>query len=209
MNKRHAITLAAALLCCLVLVVGTLAQGTTIINRWVISGGGNPSSVTGVTLNDTLGQPIVGPSSGGNVWLGAGYWGGARPTHARLTLNKNGGGDGTVVSDPPGVSCGTDCTEVYDLEYIHTLVVTLTAHPGVKSYLASWSGDCSGTGLTTQVTMDGDKTCTATFGYPIGGIVVPVDKLELLLPWVGLVALVGLLLAGMVVVLRKTHKEID
>jgi hypothetical protein len=206
MNRRSAI-IAAALLCCLLAVGGTLAQGTATIHRWVISGGGAPSSGGNVTLNDTLGQPITGPSSGGNVWLGTGYWGGARPTHARLTLNKNGSGSGTVVSDPPGVFCGADCTEVYDIEHIHTLVVTLTAHPAVKSYLASWSGDCSGTGLTTQVTMDGDKTCTATFGYPIGGIAVPVDKLGLLLPWMGLVALIGLLLAGIAIILRRRARR--
>ncbi len=203
MNKRHVNALATALLTCLLVVGGTLAQGTPTINRWVISGGGAPSSGGNVTLNDTLGQPIIGPSSSGNVWLGAGYWGGARPTHARLTLNKSGSGSGTVVSDPPGVFCGADCTEVYDLEHIHTLVVTLTAYPAVKSYLASWSGDCSGTGHTMQLTLDSDKTCAATFGYPIGGIVVPVDKLELLAPWIGPVALMGLLVIGMAVALRR------
>jgi|GEM_PF-4616803 len=28
--------------------------------------------------------------------------------------------------------------------------------------------------------MDADKACTAAFGYPVGGIVVPVNKLGLL-----------------------------
>jgi hypothetical protein len=41
--------------------------------------------------------------------------------------------------------------------------------------------------------MDADKTCTATFGYPVDGIVVPVSKL-------GLVALV---VVGAVVVVRR------
>jgi hypothetical protein len=27
-----------------------------------------------VTLQDKLGQPIIGPASGGDVFLGAGYW---------------------------------------------------------------------------------------------------------------------------------------
>ena len=41
--------------------------------------------------------------------------------------------------------------------------------------------------------MDADKTCTATFGYPVGGIVVPVDKMKLLVPWaMGLVSLAAL-----------------
>jgi hypothetical protein len=39
--------------------------------------------------------------------------------------------------------------------------------------------------------MDADKTCTATFGYPVGGVVVPVDRLGLLAPWMGLAMLVA------------------
>jgi hypothetical protein len=119
-----------------------------------------------------------------------------------LTVNTVdvGGGTGTVTSDPVGINCGADCTEVYDIDTL----VTLTAYPGVKSYLVSWSEDCVSTGaLTAQVTMDDDKTCTATFGYPVGGIVVPVDKLGLVLPWMGLVGLAGLAALGVVVVRRR------
>jgi parallel beta-helix repeat protein len=120
-----------------------------------------------------------------------------QPWPFTLTVEK--AGDGIVTSDPGGIFCGEDCTEVYD----DGTVVTLTAHPGVKSYLASWSGDCSGTGLTTQVTMDADKTCTATFGYPVGGIAVPVDKLGLVAPWMGLAALAGLAALGVALVRRR------
>jgi hypothetical protein len=51
--------------------------------------------------------------------------------------------------------------------------------------------------------MDGNKTCTASFGYPVGGIVVPVSKLGLVTPWMGLVALAGLAALGVVVVWRR------
>jgi hypothetical protein len=50
--------------------------------------------------------------------------------------------------------------------------------------------------------MDADKTYTATFGYPVGGIVVPVDKLEVLLPWLGLTALASLAALTVVLVRR-------
>jgi hypothetical protein len=130
-----------------------------------------------------------------------------------LTVNVTGGGGGTgketrnmaagwsgrVTSDPAGINCGADCTN----NYLENTVVTLTAHPGVKSYLASWSGDCSGTGLTAQVTMDADRTCTATFGYPVGGIVVPVDKLGLLAPWLGLAVLASLAALTVALVRRR------
>ena len=200
MNKQPALPISVVMAVSLIAMSVALAQGTPAVNRRVIGGGGASSSGGNVTLNDTLGQPIAGPSSSGNVWLAAGYWGGARPTHARLTLNRSGSGSGTVVSEPPGILCGTDCTEVYDLEHIHTLVVTLTAHPGVNSFV-EWSGDCSGTVQTIQLTLDGDQTCTATFGYPVGGVIVPVSRLGLLAPW--MVGLVSLAILTVVLVRRR------
>jgi hypothetical protein len=104
-----------------------------------------------------------------------------------LTVNTAGSGTGVVASNPTGIFCGADCIE----NYVEHTVVTLTAYPGVHSYFVGWSRDCSGTGRTAQVTMNGDKTCTATFGYPVGGIVVPVNKLGMVAPWMGLAALAG------------------
>ena len=76
-----------------------------------------------------------------------------------LTVNKIGTGSGTVISSPEGINCGADCTENYD----HGTVVTLTAVPESGSLFAGWSGACSGTSPTVQVTVDGAKTCTARF----------------------------------------------
>lgn len=58
---------------------GALAQGSgPAVEWWVVAGGGASSDGTGgdIVLQDTLGQPIVGPSSGagGQVALSAGYW---------------------------------------------------------------------------------------------------------------------------------------
>jgi hypothetical protein len=50
-----------------------LAAGEAV-DWWVFSGGGAPSSGGNVTLNTTLGQPVAGPSAGGDFALGAGYW---------------------------------------------------------------------------------------------------------------------------------------
>jgi hypothetical protein len=96
-----------------------------------------------------------------------------------------------VTSAPAGINCGGDCTA----DYVENTVVTLTAYPGVKSYFVEWSEDCTGTERTITVTMDADETCTATFGYPVGGIVEPVDKLELLSPWLALASLATLTVA--------------
>jgi hypothetical protein len=131
MNKRLAVALSAVLVGSLFAMSAAVAQGTPTINRWVISGGGAPSSGGNVTLNDTFGQPIIGPSSSGNVWLGAGYW-----------------GAGAVEEGPP-------------------------PPPPI----------------------------------PVGGYIVPISKLKLLVPWMGLVALVGLLVTGTVVVLRRRARR--
>jgi len=74
-----------------------------------------------------------------------------------LTVTKSGTGSGTVNSVPSGIDCGADCSEYYDTGS----VVTLTAVPDSGSIFAGWSGDpdCS----DGVVTVDVDKTCTATF----------------------------------------------
>jgi hypothetical protein len=79
MNKRRVICL-AALLCGLALALGAvivLAQGAPAVGWWVFGGGGGPASGGGVAVNDTLGQPVIGPSGAATTTLGAGYWYGA------------------------------------------------------------------------------------------------------------------------------------
>jgi hypothetical protein len=76
-----------------------LAQGSTAIEWWVLGGGGGSSNDGGsVALCDTLGQLIVGPSSGGNVTLGAGYWYGvSAPTAVELVSFSATARDGAIV----------------------------------------------------------------------------------------------------------------
>ena len=74
MSKRSAVVLGMAILCGLVLVRAAVAESITTIDWWVVSGGGGESSGSSVTLNDTMGQPVIGPSSNGNISLHAGYW---------------------------------------------------------------------------------------------------------------------------------------
>ena len=56
-----------------------LANGGIELPRWVLGGGASDAAVGGTTLRATLGQPVVGGVSGGNVTLGQGFWGGATP----------------------------------------------------------------------------------------------------------------------------------
>lgn len=84
-----------------------------------------------------------------------------------LTVVPAGSGTGVVTSGPAGITCGTDCTELYDLGTI----VTLTATPSSGSTFAGWSGACTGTG-TCQVTIANTTSVTATFTTFSGLLVV-------------------------------------
>jgi hypothetical protein len=80
-------------------------------------------------------------------------------THYALTVTKTGSCCGTVTSTPAGISCGSDCSEMY----LGGAQVTLEAAPCTGAVFAGWTG-CSGTnGATCTVTMDGSKTVTADF----------------------------------------------
>jgi len=131
------------------------------------------TNVGWINFNPTHSQVTIHPTTGsfdGYAWgenIGWIHFKNAAPaynvvttfTRKTLTVNKAGTGDGTVTSNPAGINCGADCAEAYDQD----TVVTLTANADGDSDFAGWSGDCSGTNSTTTVTMDVDKTCTATF----------------------------------------------
>jgi hypothetical protein len=76
---------------------------------------------------------------------------------ASFTLTLNRSGNGTVTSSPTGITCGSDCTEVYT----GGTAVKLAAAPASGSTFANWSGDadCSD-GI---VTMNANITCSAVF----------------------------------------------
>jgi hypothetical protein len=76
-----------------------------------------------------------------------------------LTVTKTGTGSGTVTSSPSGISCGADCSAPYALG----TSVTLTAAPASGSTFGSWAGCDSVSGLSCTVTMNTDRSVTATF----------------------------------------------
>ena len=84
-----------------------------------------------------------------------------QPNEYTLTVTKKGTGNGTVSSDPAGIDCGGSCSASFD----EGTLVTLTATPEAGSVFAGWGGACSacGNSQSCPVTMDSDKSCTATF----------------------------------------------
>jgi len=81
-----------------------------------------------------------------------------------LNVTKTGSGDGMVLSDPPGISCGGDCAAAY----YYGAEVMLTPSPDAGSEFVGWSGyaDCA----DGTVTVDTDLTCTAEFSSSTGPI---------------------------------------
>ena len=80
-------------------------------------------------------------------------------TEKTLTITKTGEGKGRIISNPRGISCGTDCKQIYDTDDL----VLLIPKPSSHSVFVGWSGGgCSGTDTCT-VKMDDDITVEAIF----------------------------------------------
>ncbi|MFH1436973.1 MAG: DUF1565 domain-containing protein [Pseudomonadota bacterium] len=76
-----------------------------------------------------------------------------------LSVSLAGSGNGTVTSTPPGIDCGSDCSQAYDFG----TSVTLSASVVGCSAFIGWSGGvCSGPG-DCMVTVTADMTVTAEF----------------------------------------------
>ena len=82
---------------------------------------------------------------------------------ARLSVLKAGTGAGSVVSDPPGISCADDCPGA-SAYFPPGTVVTLQADAAVGSVLGGWRGaGCGATASSCPVAMDSDKGVLPTF----------------------------------------------
>ena len=73
MKAKRILILVLALSLLLVGSAGSAVPNT--VDWWVIAAGGGPGTGSDhVTLDATLGQPVIGPSAGPHVMLGDGYW---------------------------------------------------------------------------------------------------------------------------------------
>ena len=75
-----------------------------------------------------------------------------------LSVTRSGSGSGAVSSSPAGITCGLDCSEIYNA----STVVSLTATSDASSTFTGWSGACTGTG-SCVVTMTAAKSVDAAF----------------------------------------------
>ena len=92
------------------------------------------------------------------------------PQSATYTLTTNIlSGSGTVTSVPAGISCGTDCQQVYSAGDS----VTLTADPDTGYAFVTWLGNCAGPTPTCTLTMDTNKSADPFFAVVAPTNVVP------------------------------------
>jgi C1A family cysteine protease len=78
-----------------------------------------------------------------------------------LSISIEGTGSGIVTSNIGNINCGTICADTFDSS---TLVI-LTATNNNGSIFNGWGGNClsCGTNPSCQITMNSNKTCSATF----------------------------------------------
>jgi alpha-tubulin suppressor-like RCC1 family protein len=134
---------------------GTLINYTADCGGVTNTGGSSPITVTGLTNGTSYTCKVkttttVGPSA----WSANSN--SVTPSAPTLSVSKVGTGAGTVTSAPAGINCGATC----GTSFTAGTTVTLTATPATGSSFTGWSGACNSSG---QVTLDADKTCTATF----------------------------------------------
>jgi hypothetical protein len=85
------------------------------------------------------------------------------PAEWLLTVATAGTGAGVVNSDSGGIACVSGSDADCSASYVNNASVTLAATPDWKSAFGAWSGAMTGITNPEAVTMNADKTVTATF----------------------------------------------
>ncbi len=129
----------------------------TSANDAIFAGWSDACSGTATTCQVTMSQAQVVTATFNSV-----------PTY-QLTVSKEGTGSGKVTAN--GLDCGSDCTE----QYAENTQITLTATPSADSAFAAWTGACTGTESTCQVTLTEAQTVTATFNLVKHSLTVSKD----------------------------------
>jgi len=83
-------------------------------------------------------------------------------TAATLNLTLAGTGTGAVTSNPSGITCGSTCSATFPVG----TQVNLSASANPNSYLASWTGACSGSSACA-LTLNANESVTATINSPL------------------------------------------
>lgn len=94
------------------------------------------------------------------------------PTATYYSLNVSTSGSGSVLSDPAGILCPTQCSATY----LSGTDITLYPTAAAGYYFTGWSGACSGLTVCTA-SMTGNQSVTAHFAsVPPGSQLLSVNK---------------------------------
>ena len=82
-----------------------------------------------------------------------------RENISKISINKQGNGDGKVTSLPFGIDCGLHCEK----DFQTNTEITLIADSNIHSTFIRWEGDCTGTEPECILNLDSDKNVIAIF----------------------------------------------
>jgi len=117
------------------------------------------TAATAPPRTDTLLIDARGPASASNPEGGT-IGANLLVTLPSVGVSKIGTGSGTITSMPAGITCGGTCSG----SFAYGTPITLTAAPSQSSVFAGWSGACSGTTPTCELTAGGTQgVAIATF----------------------------------------------
>jgi hypothetical protein len=158
-------------------VVKTLTKSGSGNGTVVVSPGGitcashcsepySPGAVVSLTATPTAGSVFGGWSgnaacNNGAITMNANIACTATFSPQTLGLNviKSGNGNGTVISSPSGITCGSDCSE----SYASGASVKLTATAASGSVFRGWRGGGCNKAITCTVVVNGSTSVTALF----------------------------------------------
>ena len=134
----------------------TASHGSNVVVEW--GGCDAPSGdFCTVTMNASRSVTATFTCPAGFAWNSAQNECVTTANARTLTVYKEGIGSGMVSGS--NIDCGAMCVAGYP----EGEIVTLTSTPSGTSEFVGWGGACSGTQTTCTVTMDMDKTVTATY----------------------------------------------
>lgn len=90
-------------------------------------------------------------------------------TNRLLTVSRTGTGQGSVTSNPTGISCSTGCPS-QSVSFLQGASISLTASPASGSQFTGWSGACTGTSPTCTVTLNSSQSVSAQFSTTTASI---------------------------------------
>lgn len=140
--------------------LNTGASATFLLNANVISGTGSSSVTNTASISTPAG--ISDPDTRNNVAADVDRIG----TLDTVTVTKGPTWPGRIVSSPTAIDCGSGCSSA-SARFLDGSLVALSALANSGAAFMGWSGGCSGAVSPCSLTLSGNVSVGALFGYLI------------------------------------------